>query len=83
MTDRKPHPLSDHSIGVLRQIAKSPMPTMEVNAGVIGKFCTEHLVDLVQLPSPYKSHKGGECEHAQITERGRRVTLGLPVDPVT
>lgn len=76
----KRHPLSKHAVEVLQRLARGPIPSMEINPGVIGKFCTEHLVELVQLPSPYQSHRGKTCEHAQITERGKRVARGEPPD---
>ncbi len=68
----KTHPLSEHAIGVLRDLAKSgPKPRQEFNPGVINRLFREDLIANIMLPSPYTSHKGGKCEHVRITDEGR------------
>ena len=65
------HPLTIHSQRVLAQIAKAPIASLLVNPGVRDRLLRENLVEIVQLLSPYKKHKGGTCPHLQITDIGR------------
>ena len=69
----KTHPLSVHALGKLREIARAPTPTADVNPGVVNRLLREQLVEPVMLPSPFKTHKGGDCEHLKITLAGREV----------
>lgn len=64
-------PLSEHALSELRNIARKPLTCLEVNPGVRERLSREGLVEIVQLPSPYKKHKGANCSHLQITEKGR------------
>lgn len=66
----KTHPLSNHAKSVLSSIANRPMVRHEVNPGVANRLLREALVESVMLPSPYKSDKGGDREHLQITDSG-------------
>lgn len=63
-------PLSDHARGELRDIAKAPVPSQAVNPGVARKLLDEGLVVTVDLPSPYKTHKGASIAHLRITDAG-------------
>lgn len=65
------NPLSAHALEELRYIAREPLPRCSVNPGVVNKLLTEKLVSSVQLPSPFKVHKGGNCEHLEITDLGK------------
>ena len=67
----KTHPLTPHATGVLREISQAPQPQQAVNPGVVNRLLRESLVELVQLPSPYKKHKGSEIAFLQITAAGR------------
>lgn len=67
----KTHPLSAHALKVLAQLARKPLPTQAINAGVVNRFHREALTETVDLPSPYAIHKGGTCRHERITEAGR------------
>jgi hypothetical protein len=69
------HPLSAHARSILDTLTRAPLPTQEVNPGVIRRFLVEQLVEIVQLPSPYKKHKGGKIAHVQITEAGRNEVI--------
>lgn len=71
LNGNKTHPLSDFARGVLRDLASAPKPRQEINAGVVDRLMRESLVEIVDLPSPYKSHKGGACAHLKITDAGR------------
>ncbi len=64
-------PLSAHALEELRHIAQAPLPRSSVNPGVVNKLLSEKLVSSVQLPSPFKVHKGGNCEHLEITDLGK------------
>ncbi len=70
-------PLSAHALGKLQRIAEKPQPTQEVNPGVIDKLLRESLVELVLLPSPFKSHQGRAIEHLRATEAGRARAAGV------
>lgn len=67
----KTHPLSEHALAELQDIASAPVPRVAVNPGVANRLLSEALVEAVQLPNPFKAHKGGNCEHLRITDAGR------------
>lgn len=69
----KTHPLTPHARDMLERLANwGPRPAQSINAGVINRFLREDLIVLVDLPSPFATHKGRKIPHAQITEDGRR-----------
>ncbi len=70
------HPLSPHAITVLLRIATSPMPTVQINPGVVDRLLRENLVELVRLPSPFKTHKRKPIDHLQIVDLGWRRLSG-------
>lgn len=51
-------PLSAIAYETLSRLSSGPIPTQEVNPGLIDKLYREGLIALVQVASPYKSHKG-------------------------
>jgi hypothetical protein len=65
------HPLTEHALEILRRVQDSPMPAQEINPGVSNRLLREELIEIVQLPSPYKTHKGKKIAFAQITESGK------------
>lgn len=65
------HPLSKHALGVLRALAREPMPFQEINPGVTNRLTRERLIDTEPMPSPYKTHKGAKIAFAVITDAGR------------
>lgn len=67
----KNHPLSKHAFRALRLILSSPVPTQEINPGVVRRLIDGRLADIVNLPSPYKTHKGKLIAHLDITEAGK------------
>lgn len=67
----KTHPLTHHALSELRLIVAHPVPSQDVNPGVVNRLLREALVECVQLPSPFKSHKGRLIEHLKATEAGR------------
>ncbi len=64
------HPLSAHALEVLRRLAVADIPRQEINPGVVNRLFRENLVELVMLPSPYKTVRG-DVRHLRITEAGR------------
>lgn len=74
----KLNPLTPHARGELERVAREPVPTLELNAGVMDRFLRGRLVEIVQRRSPFKSHNGRDLAHAKITDAGL-VELGLPV----
>lgn len=55
------HPLSKHAISVLDDIKVAPVPTSEINPGVVNRLLRDGRVELVDLPSPFK--RGGKAPH--------------------
>ena len=70
LNGEKTHPLSEHALAELRDIAAAPVPSCAVNPGVINRLLRESLVEEVQLPSPFPTHKGRNVAHLQITKAG-------------
>lgn len=65
-------PLSAHALAELRDIAASPVPAVSVNAGVVARLLREGLVIIMQLRSPFRTHKGKLIAHLEITDAGRQ-----------
>lgn len=74
----KTHPLSAYALDVLRWIAEEPRPRQEVNPGVANRFDREGLTEDVDLPSPYKTHRGSPIAHLRITPSGRAALAQEP-----
>lgn len=68
----KLHPLSDHARRVLSSLCHGPCVRQDINPGVTDRLAREDLIEMVDLPSPYASHKGRKIAHARITMAGRR-----------
>ena len=68
----KTHPLSEHALGVLRDLAQAPKPTQGINPGVVNRLQRGDLAEVVNLPSPFASHRSGDCPHLRITDAGRK-----------
>jgi hypothetical protein len=77
LNGEKTHPLSSHAIGKLRELLTGPQPACGINPGVINRYMREDLAEIVQLPSPFKTHNGNAIAHVQITEAGRAVLAAL------
>lgn len=63
-------PLSPTALRVLAGVAREPMPRQEVNPGVVDRLDREDLVEVVQMPSPYRTVKG-TVGFLRITAAGR------------
>jgi len=66
----KTHPLTPAGLNALRDVAAKPTPRQELNPGVANRLLREALVESVELPSPYATHKGRSIEHLQATAAG-------------
>lgn len=66
----KTHPLKESSLSVLRQLKWRKIPCAELNPGVINRLKREGLVVVVDHKSPYKTHKGGVCNHLALSDEG-------------
>ena len=64
------HPLSRTAMEILASIARSPAPRQSINPGVVNRLLREDLVEMVDLPSPYKTVKG-LVSHLRVTAAGR------------
>lgn len=73
MNGTKTHPLSQLAISRLLDIARRPIPSQEVNPGIVNRLLREELVRTVRLPSPYNTHRGALLAHLEITDAGRAV----------
>ena len=62
-------PISDHAESMLRNL---PLPAQEINPGVRGVLLMHSYAEIVQLPSPYKKHKGQNIDHYDVSAKGRR-----------
>lgn len=70
LNGNKNHPLSAHALRALRLIRNAPLPAQEINPGVVRRLIEGKLANIVNLPSPYKTHKGKPIAHLEITEAG-------------
>lgn len=73
----KTHPLTPAAYTVLTRLAEAPLPKPEVNPGVVNRLEREALIELVNLPSPYKS-KPGLYLHLKITPAGLAALSNRP-----
>ena len=72
----KTHPLSEHALASLDDLQAGPRPAAQFNPGVVNRLMREDLVEVVDLPSPFKTHKGRAIPHLRITDSGRDRVFG-------
>jgi hypothetical protein len=71
-----PTPLSAHALDVLRDVAYSPVPMQSINPGVTSRLLRDELIEQVDLPSPFKTHKAGKrIAFARVTEKGHKTVF--------
>ncbi len=70
LSGSKTHPLTPTSLEALRRLATKPLPRQELNPGVANRLLREALVESVDLPSPYATHKGRSIEHLRASAAG-------------
>jgi len=61
----KTHPLSEHARSAIKSLAHGPSPACEFNPGVVDRLLRESYIELVVLPSPYKTRKGN-IQHLRL-----------------
>jgi hypothetical protein len=66
---RRKKPISDHSDRVLRSL---PLPAQEINPGARGRLLQAGYAEIVDMPSPYKKHRGALIPFYAVSEKGRR-----------
>lgn len=54
----KTHPLSPKAKMAMDSLKRAPIPTGELNPGVVDRLLREGCCEIAMLPSPYKSVKG-------------------------
>lgn len=61
----KTHPLSEGAKSVLARLERGPLPAQELNPGLVNRLLRERYVELVMLPTPYKT-KVGKIPHLRL-----------------
>lgn len=56
------------------------MPTQAINPGIVNRLLRESLADIVQMPSPYPSHKGKFIPFLRATDAGMSRLLEVKLD---
>ncbi|KKP81499.1 MAG: hypothetical protein UR84_C0024G0004 [candidate division WS6 bacterium GW2011_GWD1_35_594] len=64
--------LSKVAQSILADIARSPIPCLELNPGVVNRLEGGGLVVRIQRHSPYKTHMGKMIDHFVVTPKGMR-----------
>ncbi len=72
-------PLKEGAWKALENLARGPVPSKDINMGVVNRLSREGLIASTDLPSPYKTVKGNVL-HYIITEAGRRKLASKPGD---
>ena len=80
LNGEKTHPLKPASFAVLRALAKAPQPRQMINPGVANRLEREKLVESVDLPSPFASHKGRVISHLKASATGLALLADDPED---
>ena len=75
LNGEKTHPLTPHAIAALVDLSHGPKPRKELNPGVSNRLLREALVEPVDLPSPYKIHRGKQIEHLRLTKAGHDAAM--------
>ena len=81
LNGEKTHPLTPHSIAALVDLSHGPKPRQELNPGVANRLLRGELVEVVALPSPYKTHRGARIEHLRLTKAGHDAALASHKTP--
>jgi len=71
----KTHPLTEHAWLVLVRLQRDPLPTQEINPGVVNRLLREDFIEIQQRTSPYAVHQGAKIGTAVITKAGLELLL--------
>lgn len=71
----KTHPMTPVAWSALESLLSGPAPVQSFNPGVRDRFYREEVpvVETVDLPSPFKTHKGREIPHFRLTDHGKKL----------
>lgn len=81
----KTHPLTEAALSALAMLRDGPMPSQGFNAGIVNRLQRGDLAKIVDLPSPYRTHRRKDgyvksISHLEITDAGRAaLALGQAV----
>lgn len=64
----KTHPLSPSALAVVEELRSGPMARSGMNPGVVDRLLREGCVEVVELPSPYRTHRGKLIPHLRLLE---------------
>lgn len=78
----KTHPLSPHAKEALGRVKSGPIPGQQINPGVINRLRRSDFIELIDLPSPYKTGRGRLLVHVKITQKGIDFLEGKIADPM-
>lgn len=70
MNGGRTRPLTAHARGVLRELARAPMPRQNMNPGVADRLERGDFAEVVMLPSPFEIHHGANIRYMRITAGG-------------
>jgi hypothetical protein len=70
LNGEKTHPLSNYARRALRELVDGPRPTQLINPGVVDRLQRGQFIEIVPLPSPFKTHKGANINFARLTVLG-------------
>ena len=62
--------LTKIAIETLKRLKYRPLPCQELNPGLLNRLIRGNLIDIVKLPSPYKTHKGRVIDHCRLNNFG-------------
>jgi DNA-binding PadR family transcriptional regulator len=62
--------MSAHATARLRDLLAGPQPSQEFNPGVVNRLQRSGYVEIVHLPSPYRTRRGN-IAYLRITDAGR------------
>lgn len=66
LNGKKTHPLSAAAKAVIESLRAAPIPCASLNPGIINRLRREGIVETVDLPSPFKTHKGKAIPHLRL-----------------
>lgn len=67
----KTHALSETALLTLARLLGGPITRSTINPGVANRLERENLVEVVELPSPYRT-VNGKIRHLRVTDAGRQ-----------
>lgn len=72
LNGKKTHPLSAAAQAAIEALRTAPIPCTSLNPGIIDRLRREGIVETVDLPSPFKTHKGRAIPHLRLVAAAPR-----------